>query len=924
MTPHFEYLQPLFDECVELPPQQRDAWIESHLSDPADRAALRDMLAADAATGGLLERTPQQRIDELAQSSASDRLFATPHLGERIGAFVITRLLGRGGQGSVYLGERHDAQFQQRVAIKLLHQWIDNADDLRRFRRERELLARFEHPGVARLIDGGVSDSGLPYLVMEYVAGTPIDSYCRDRQLPMSTSIRVLVQLCWIIADAHRALIVHRDLKPANVLVTEAGVVKVLDFGIARLLDDSIECPSRVLAMTPGYGAPEQRVGGPITASTDVYALGVMLHELVAGTRPDPADPERRPAPATTLPEELRWIIERACASAAQERYRDAAALGEDLENYLARRPVRAHPPSPWYRVRKFVARHRGGVSFAALLVLIAATSLTYALWQGQVARQNAVRATLEAARARAQAERAETVRSFLVDLFDAAKEVLPENQRPSPNQLVRTARNRLAGQTDMSADLKADLLLTLSEVSLANDDLEETEELLKSLSDLDSSMKADSIDQLWRATLHAQLAVKRDQGESVLPLLAPFAAEIAQRRDHRIVPILETRLTALLDLNRREETLRDAFLLAERSQQVVPPLSPGDAIYYQAMPGTVLMHLGDYAKALPLLEAAVTQWRAKGLARDLTYTQLLNALAVVKTGMGVADYGSADFEEVIKLRREILTAPHELLISVLRNQSVVQRRRGDLQGAEVSARESLSMAESLYGPTHQQVMSGRSVLASVLAPAGKREQAIAVYRELTDECTRLTEHADNEKCATYFHNLGHNLRLQRQFPESLTANIAAMDWRKRLFGASHPEVGASLVALGLLYFDMGRTADALSALEQGERLYSAAGQGENRMFWSLHFARARSLRLLKRPDEALAASAYAQSLIDRQAPPNPSDVAASGLLHALLLADLGRLDEAQALARAHRQAFPSAQWRRDEAAALARLLSEH
>lgn len=388
-----------FEHCAELPAAARAPWIEQHVPVHA-RERLHRLLAAEAPRDDWISQDVGERI---ARLQAGLETTSPAFIGRRCGAFRLVRELGQGGQGIVYLGERAAGDFAQPVAVKLLRRVILGEQDLRDFRRERDILLRFDHPGIARLIDGGINDDGMPYLVMDYLDGDALDAWCLRHAPTHEQVLTLFAALCAIVAAAHRRLIVHRDLKPSNVLVMPDGSIRVLDFGIARLLDeDDGGARTQWRMLTPGYAAPELLAGDAATPASDVHALGLMLRQMLAL---DFGDPRRAGPPAghaRALPRELRWIIERATRAEPAQRYRDAEELGEDIARYRNRQPLRAHPPGRWYRLRKFVARHRAGVLGAGLLLLAAAIGFGMALWQARLARQQAHAAAQEAARATA------------------------------------------------------------------------------------------------------------------------------------------------------------------------------------------------------------------------------------------------------------------------------------------------------------------------------------------------------------------------------------------------------------------------------------------------------------------------------------------------------------------------------------------
>ena len=339
--------------------------------------------------------------------------------GQRVGPWRLLRFLARGGMGEVYLAERADGAFDRQVAVKLLRPGVGSADLLERFQLERDLLARLEHPAVVPLLDAGTADDGRPYLALRYVDGRPITRYCDETGASARRRAELFVELCRAVQFAHANLIVHRDLKPSNVLVSADGRVHLLDFGIAKLLSprpDSGE-PTRTIElapMTPQRAAPEQRRGEPVTTATDVWALGVLLHELLTGTLPagttDELATPSRLAPRA-LDRDLAAVVVRALAAEPARRYASAGELADDVERWLAGEPVRARPDSLGYRARRFVGRHRlavGGTALAA--AALAVLAVVSVLRSGE--------ATRERESAAREAARSEAVVNLMVDLF--------------------------------------------------------------------------------------------------------------------------------------------------------------------------------------------------------------------------------------------------------------------------------------------------------------------------------------------------------------------------------------------------------------------------------------------------------------------------------------------------------------------------
>jgi WD40 repeat protein/tRNA A-37 threonylcarbamoyl transferase component Bud32/TPR repeat protein len=413
----------LLDQAIEMTPEARDAWLrELERGDAKSAAVLRDMFASmDGGQAlGFLE-VRDLVVDSVASMVEGPRGL----IGRQFGPYRVLSLLGHGGMGSVWLAERVDGLFTRRVALKLLHPALMGRAMSERVTREREILAGLNHPNIARLIDAGFAEDGQPYLALEYVAGVPLTAYCDECRLPIRERLELFRQVLSAVQYAHANLVIHRDLKPSNIMVTEQGQVYLLDFGIAKLLTEGEAKETELTrlggrALTPDYAAPEQMSGAPITTAADVYALGVMLYELITGERPyklkrdtrgaleeailraDPVAPSRAAmnetaayARATTVPKlakslkgDLDTIVAKALKKSPNERYATANAFGEDIARYLQGDVVLAQRDSVAYRALKFARRHRVAIAAAAVLVLTLAGGLAATSYEAKVASE--------------------------------------------------------------------------------------------------------------------------------------------------------------------------------------------------------------------------------------------------------------------------------------------------------------------------------------------------------------------------------------------------------------------------------------------------------------------------------------------------------------------------------------------------------
>jgi eukaryotic-like serine/threonine-protein kinase len=506
----FARLSTLLDHVLALAPERREAWLATIPAENQDMVPLvRELMTSLSAAED--DRLLETR-DVLQRQIAAATGPPVSLVGRHFGPYRVLRELGRGGMGSVWLAERADGLFARSVALKLVHAHLAGPTLTERFARERAILAGLNHPHIARLLDAGYADDGQPYLAIDYVEGTPLTAYCDAHRLSLADRIRLVVQVLSAIQHAHRNLVIHRDLKPSNILVTLDGDVRLLDFGIAKLMQDGQTRETELTelggrALTPDYASPEQIAGQPLTTASDVYALGVILYELLCGNRPYRLKRDSRGAleeailtveatrpsqsaitddiaraRATTvgklrqaLAGDLDTITAKALKKDPAERYGSAEAFMQDLQRFVAGEPVQARPDSAWYRLRKFVGRNRIGVGVATVtgVALVAATGVS--LWQAQVAREQAVAAKREA-------KRAQAVQEFLVDIFRANSDTQDDPikaRQTTARELLDIGARRLGEKLKNAPEVQVEVADTLADMyqQLGLDD--ETADLL-------------------------------------------------------------------------------------------------------------------------------------------------------------------------------------------------------------------------------------------------------------------------------------------------------------------------------------------------------------------------------------------------------------------------------------------------------------
>lgn len=730
--------------------------------------------------------------------------------------------------GEVYLAEREDADFRQRVALKLVSASSPGEEFRRRFLRERRILADLQHPNIVRLLDGGVTENGRPYLAMEYVAGVPIDRYADEARLGVRDRLVLFCTVCRAVQYAHRNLVVHRDLKPGNILVTPDGEPKLLDFGIAKLLaagDGGTTTLTRTggLPLTPDYASPEQVKGEPVTTASDVYALGVLLYELLSGHRPyglrgkRPAEIERLvcevdPDPPSTAvdradeaatdegeirpvtpevvsrarnsrPERLKrrlggdldTIVLKALRKEPERRYASAAALADDLERHLDGLPVAARPATPGYRISRFARRHRVGVAASGLVVLSLAAGLAAAGWQARRASVQAGVAAEERDRARTEATKAERTTAFLVDLFEAADPGETRGRSVTVEEILERGRAKLDEQGELEGQptVRAAMLHVLSRV-----------------------YRKMGRHEAARPPAEEALAIRRE----VLPPDHPDLAEsltalgvlaLHQRRLDEAEPLLRDAL----------EIRRDAH--GEAHEEVASALNDLAAVH---------LFRGQLDSAAVLLRAAIEIRRDLPGAPPEELGPPLDGLATVLARKGELEASASLHREALELRRTALPPDHPDLARSLNNLATAQIRLGNDSVGEGLAREALAIWRRVHG-IHPDVARALNNLAAALERQGKLEAAAERYREAL-EVKRRTLGAEHPSTAVTLNNLGLVLAKLERTGEAEEALRESLGIRRSALGRGHPGVARALYNLGGLYADGGdcRRAEPLLA----------------------------------------------------------------------------------------------------------------
>ena len=789
----------LFSRALELEPGERRAFLDHACgADAALRAEIEELLEADERARTFLE---SPAVPALLDGDAAD-----PPAGARFGPYRIERLLGRGGMGTVWLATRDDGQFERQVALKLLHHGTRNPEALQRFRAERQILARLEHPAIARLYDGGETADGVPFLVMEYVEGLPLDTYCDRNRLGIEDRLRLFRRLLDAVAYAHQNLLVHRDIKPQNILVTAQGEPKLLDFGIAKQLVEAAggaePAPTGLRAMTPSYASPEQVRGEAVTTASDVYALGVMLYEMLCGRSPyrlqsglrhelEAAilDQEPRKPSQALAREELQGpSLEEICAARharprelrrrltgdldtlaltalrkePQRRYHSIVELASDIDNHLRNLPIAARPDTVLYRTGKLVRRQRLAVALAGAVLLVIAALFGNFLQQRDAERgREALKFTLEDPYKRG----AENI---------SARE---QEAAPLPESVLALRRRLAPGSSELAESLESVAWLKHEQGDNA------------------------AAEQMLREALALRKRLPGDDALQVSESLRRLAMIVRLDNDF---PQAERLYRQTLQINRKRLGLqhRDTLRSEQELAQVLTEQSR-----------LVMIDRARLAEAEELLQHALAVQREILPQRhpDIAYT--VHDLAMLRSLLG--DYAEAEplFREALAFCRATWGGAHANTMTVLSNVGSVLLD----QGTEEKLQEAEHLFETILSIQHPVHGGNLELLALVRSALGRHDEALEGARQALDMQRGLLQ-ADDPELARPLRTMGIVLLDARRPSEAEPYLRRSLDQLRRTRPPGYFETARIEVLLGACLTEFGRYAEAEPLLRQGTR----------------------------------------------------------------------------------------------------------
>ena len=839
----WDRIQGIFHAVADLPPADRLARVEAAAGhDPSLVAEVMALLSEDDRADSPLDRELPSVAGDLLGPGASG------FENLRFGPYRVVRILGEGGMGIVYLGRRDD--LDTNVAIKLLRDsWLSPARR-DRFAAEQRSLAQLNHPAIAQLHDAGALDDGTPWFVMEYVHGVPLTEYCRVNNCSLAERLRLFRGVAEAVAHAHRHAIIHRDLKPSNVLVTADGAVKLLDFGIAKPLealdDPALATRTELRMMTPAYAAPEQFRGVGLGVHTDVYALGVILYEMLTGRLPfdlagkSPIEAEAmivsgappkpslvawlKELPGDRLASHSAWAdLDVLCLTAmhrdAERRYGTVDALIRDLDHFRAQEPLDARPDSVRYRAGKFVGRHRGAVGAAVVVLALVAGLTTFYTLRLRTARDAAV----------AEAARTERIQAFTLRLFQGGDEEVG----PADTLRVTTLLDRgvlEAKSLDRDPKQQADLYLTLGSI-------------------FEQLGRLDRADTLLRTALAIQEANLGADTVATAPILLALA----------LLRIREAKYPEALEIARRAQRLTASSY--PRSHPLVARSV--------ATVGRVFVDNGDYDSAQAAFDTAVVMMtNGDSVTGDLATA--VSLLATTHFYAGHHAISDSLNRRVLAMSRRLYGDRHPQVGDDLINLGEIQFEQGDYPEAERHFREALAIFRSWYGDDHVETASAISKVGRTLVSQNR----FAEGREMVDEALAIYQRVygpNHPRVATALNELGRIAQREGRLKDAEAAFLRATEMYRTIYRDRHYMIGIALSNLAGVYQDQGRFENAVTIFRDVLRRYAEVLEPDHQLVGIANVRLGRTLLSTKDFAAAAAASQAGYDILKKQAEPPAS-----------------------------------------------------
>jgi len=848
---HWDTVKAIFAEAMTLPAAERPEFLRSRCGgDEALYREVRRLLEA----GGEDEAPLRGIVAKAAGEVAGERIGAE----QRLGPYRLIRRIGEGGMGTVWLAERADDQYRKKVALKILRAGGD-ASLASRFRTERQLLADLDHPNIARLLDGGETEDGRPWLAMEYIDGLPITDYCDRHALGIEARLRLFLDCCRAVQHAHRRLIIHRDIKPSNILVDDRGTPYLLDFGIAKLLDAGqlqhtvavTQHAARI--MTPGHASPEQVRGETVTTATDIYSLGILLYQLLSGHFPyrvegstaaeleraicerEPAKPSSRvtgeqPAPASAatgetdvgrargttvgrlrkeLAGDLDNIVMVALRKEPDRRYESVSVLVADVRAYLQRRPVSARADSAGYRLGKFLRRNALGVSAGAAVVTVIAGLVGYYTWQLAEERD----------RARTEARVANQATDFVVTLFNAANPKMTNPGEISPRSLLEEGRRRIDHELAEAPRVRGRLIGVLGQAYGSMGDYETAIPLGREAVSIYEEVYADEPAEAARAKAAlAQSLAQAGQREEAAALFEEALAALRAdpEADDEALASALNRYGILLrsagEYDRAETLLREVLAMVDSGRRVSARTSAAALVNL----GIALAGKSRYVEALEYLQRAETRFEEIGESSRYARATLYLSMGNYEARLGNGEEALVHLDRAVALMEQVLGPEHEDYAGARLARSNVLGLLGRDEEAEAEIRAALALQQQALGPDDTRVGLNHHYLGSFLwRKRGQYEAAVAEYRQALSIYEDSLK-ADHPYKVFTLNAIGSIRLAQGRYDEAVERFEEALALAETGLPADHQQVVYAYRELGRVYRERGDYEQAVRWFEKG------------------------------------------------------------------------------------------------------------
>ncbi|MCG2589676.1 serine/threonine-protein kinase [Rhodohalobacter sulfatireducens] len=748
-------VQSLFKELVDLDQDTRIERLESvKTEDPLLFEELMSLLAADSDDTSLIDGFA---IDQLDISQLID------HEGEQIGPFLIAKTIGSGGMGSVYLAHRVEGGFDQTVALKLIKIGMGSEQAIRRFESERKILARLQHPHIARLVDGGMTGKDHPWFAMEYVEGENLLTYCDRLNLSIEKRLELFLDVTEAVQYAHKNLVVHRDLKPGNIMVTgddSKPLVKLLDFGISQIMDESEADQAGIKAMTRAYASPEQLNGESTSTATDIYSLGVILHQLISGSHPKEEFRSRNSHPKP-FDKELAAICEKAMQNDSSGRFQNASDFGEEIDAWLKNRPVSSYSVKPMYRFNKWMKRNRAA-SLIGIFAFIALAAVVL-LYTNELQK--------ETERAQQEAETSEQIAGFLQGLFELTDPALSRGDTLTAFTMLDRGAEQIEEDLQNDPEILARMYDVLAEAYLNLWNTEKAEEIYKK-----------------------SLAIKQDIYENDHNEIANSFHNIGH------IYVQDGHFE-------QGDSLLTAALQIRRS--TLDPNDPAIGLTLQRL-GFLKLRTGQidqaeelYTEALRIFETGTDNQSVMEAA------SLVNSLGMIHENRGEYEKAVSNYREAVETLRAIEGDDHPRVINYLSNLGYSLNLLGKSEEAEPYIAEAIEVAKQVRGERHPHTALAMNEYANFYFSQGEYENAEIMFREILDIYIE-TFGEEHPAIPVIYNNLGNTRNNLGDFEAALEYHQYALDRRIELYGDIHSETAQSFANLATTFSDMERYEEAL------------------------------------------------------------------------------------------------------------------